>query len=65
MELQEKGFYTAFFYYSGHVNHIHVQIYKGKWKARKKPVCEEYICLLSQMPLLEELLAYIKSLRNK
>lgn len=38
--VQEKGNYTVFYSFSGHVNWFEFRIYKGKWNDKKKPLLE-------------------------
>lgn len=37
-QIQERGKYTVFYEFSGHVNWFDIKIYIGEWKRKKKPI---------------------------
>lgn len=74
VDLHNTGEYTAFYDFSGHVCTLTVQIYRGRWGLRKKPLIYNYISL--DRPLykweisegkkdIPQLLEYIKTLKEK
>lgn len=73
-DLNNTGEYTAFYDFAGHVCTLTVQIYRGKWSKRKKPLIYNFIRLdrpLSNWEISEgkkdipQMIEYIKTLKEK
>lgn len=51
-DLQNAGKYTVHFDYAGHVSHLSVSIYRGKWRKDKDPIFAQGI--YTDRPLSEQ-----------